>query len=63
MWEVVVGPFTSKDEAERWVEIVRRKSKGWTRAKVQQVPRVEVTITEKEDVDRTVVASGERTVN
>ena len=60
-WEIVVGPFASKGDAERWVEIVRRKSHGWQHAKIQRVAHVETTITERTDVDPSDLAKGETT--
>jgi hypothetical protein len=38
MWQVVLGPFSSKDEADRCAGKVRSTGKGWWPATVQQVP-------------------------
>ncbi len=47
-WEIVVGPFTSKAEADRCADKVRRKGKGWWPVKVHQISNAKVTPSETE---------------
>ena len=61
MWEVVLGPFHSKDEADRWAQKVTRKSNAWILPKVQEVRHLELATRQRDDAETTALV-GQREI-